>query len=401
MTIRKDFPILHTEVRGKPLVYLDNAATTQKPKAVIEALITFYEHNNANVHRGVHYLSERATQSYEAAREKVRSFIQAESSQEIIFTKGTTEALNLVAESFARPRLRPNDEILLTEMEHHSNIVPWQWVCQKTGAILKVAPINDRGELNWELFLNCLNARTKIIAVAHVSNALGTINPIDSIVKEAKKVGAYVVIDGAQAVAHMPLNMQTLGCDFYAFSGHKMVGPTGIGVLYGKAKHLEAMEPYQGGGYMISSVSFEKTEYAPPPAKFEAGTPPIAGAIALGAACDYLSHIGLEKVQAYEYSLLTTATQKLREEPGLSLIGEAQEKSGIISFAMEGIHPHDIGTLLDQEGIAIRAGHHCAMPLMKRLGVPATARVSFALYNIHEEVDLLIEGLHRVKKVFS
>ncbi|MBI4356546.1 MAG: cysteine desulfurase [Gammaproteobacteria bacterium] len=400
-TIRQDFPILHKPVHGKPLIYLDNAATTQKPKKVIEALVAFYEQSNANIHRGVHALSECSTQKYEAAREKVRAWVHAKSTDEIIFTKGTTEALNLVAESWARPQLHKGDEILLTEMEHHSNIVPWQFVCQKTGAVLKVVPVNNQGELVWEEFLKRLGRRTKIVAVTHVSNTLGTVNPIASIVKKAKEVGAVVVVDGAQAVAHIPVDVQTLGCDFYAFSGHKMYGPTGIGVLYGKAEHLERMEPYQGGGDMIRSVTFDKTEYAPPPFKFEAGTPPISGAVALGAAMETLSQIGLEAIASHEHSLLDYATQKLREEKGLSIIGQAKEKGGIISFVCEGVHPHDIGTLLDEEGIAIRAGHHCTMPLMKRLGVPGTARISFALYNTKEEIDALVEGLHKVRKVFS
>jgi cysteine desulfurase/selenocysteine lyase len=397
--IRKDFPVLHQQIKGKPLAYLDNGATTQKPRTVIDAVADYYANSNANVHRGVHTLSERATQAYEGAREQVRQFINATDKREIIFLRGTTEAINLVAQSFARPRLKEGDEIIVTEMEHHSNIVPWQMVCQQTGAVLKVVPINDAGELVYEEFLKLFNSRTRLLAVAHLSNALGTVNPVKRMIEAAHTQNVPVVVDGAQAAARMGLDMQELDCDFYAFSGHKLYGPTGIGVLYGKLAHLQEMEPYQGGGEMIRQVSFEKTVYADPPYKFEAGTPNIAGAIGLGEAIDYVTQIGVQTIAAHEHDLLAYATQLSAAVSGVRLIGTAQHKSGILSFVMDGVHPHDIGTIMDHEGVAIRAGHLCAMPVMRRFGIPALARASFALYNTRQEVETLISAMQQVFKV--
>ncbi len=399
--IREDFPALRQQVNGRPLVYLDNAATTQKPRPVLDALRRFYEEDCSNVHRGVHTLSQRATEAYERARELVRRFLNARSEEEIIFVRGTTEAINLVAHSFGRQRVRAGDEILISAMEHHSNIVPWQILCEETGARLRVAPINEEGELLLEEFERLLSARTRLVAITHLSNALGTIVPVREIVRLAHERGIPVLLDGAQAVAHLRVDVQELDCDFYAFSGHKLYGPTGIGVLYGKAEWLEAMPPYQGGGDMISSVTFEKTIYNRLPYKFEAGTPHIAGAIGLGAAIEYVTALGLEAIAAHERDLLAYATEAISGIPGLRLIGTAREKASILSFTLEGVHPHDIGTILDQEGIAIRAGHHCAQPVMERFGVPATARVSFALYNTRAEVDALVRALEKVREVFG
>lgn len=398
--VRRDFPVLHQRVRNKPLVYLDNAATTQKPQAVIDAVEHYYRFDNANVHRGVHTLSERATAAYEGAREKVRAFLNARSTREIVFTRGTTEAINLVAASWGRANVRAGDEILITEMEHHSDIVPWQMLCEQVGATLKVAPITDEGELILERFEALLSARTRLVGIVHCSNALGTINPIERIIERAHAAGAVVLVDGAQSVAHLAVDVQRLGCDFYAFSGHKLYGPTGIGVLYGKEKHLAAMPPYQGGGEMIKYVSFDKTVYNDLPYKFEAGTPHISGAVGLGAAIDYVKEIGLDAIATYEHALLAYATEALASVPGLRLIGTAKDKAGILSFALERIHPHDVGSILDHEGVAIRAGHHCAMPVMQHYCVPATARASLAMYNTRADIDALVRAIHRVKEVF-
>ncbi len=398
---REDFPILKQTIHGRPLVYLDNAATSQKPQSVIDAESRYYATLNANVHRGIHDLSQRATDAFEAARDKVRRFINAADAKEVVFTRGTTEAINLVAQSYGRSRFKPGDEILVTEMEHHSNIVPWQLLCEQTGAVLRVAPIDDTGTLRMDAFEALVNARTRLVAVAHVSNALGTINPVRRLVELAHAAGAPVLIDGAQAAPHIEVDVRALDCDFYAFSGHKLYGPTGIGVLYGKAALFDAMPPYQGGGDMISRVTFEKTSYNALPYKFEAGTPNIAGTIGLGAAIDYVEAIGLDAIAAHEHDLLDYATRRARELPGLTLIGTAKDKAGILAFTLEGIHPHEIGTVLDHEGIAIRTGHHCAMPVMDRFGVPATARASFALYNTRDDVDALIEGLTKVQHMFG
>ena len=398
--LRRDFPILHQAVHDRPLVYLDNAATSQKPRQVMEALDHYYRFDNANIHRGVHTLSERATAAYEEARDKVQRFLNAADRREIVFVRGATEAINLVAQSYARPRLQPGDEILITEMEHHSNIVPWQLVCEQTGAVLKVVPIDETGELKLDEFHRLLNARTKLLAVVHVSNALGTINPVKEMVDVAHAQGVPVLLDGAQAVPHVAVDVQALDCDFYVFSGHKLYAPTGIGALYGKAALLEAMAPYQGGGDMIRSVSFTKTEYNTLPYKFEAGTPHIAGGIGLGAAIDYLTDIGLDAVAAWEDEMLRYATARVHEIPGLRIIGTATHKAGILSFVMDCVHPHDIGTILDHEGVAIRTGHHCAMPVMEHYKVPATARASLALYNTRGDVDRLIAAILKVKEVF-
>jgi cysteine desulfurase / selenocysteine lyase len=399
--VRHDFPILRERVHDKPLVYLDNAATTQKPQAVIDRLTTFYAHENANVHRGVHLLSERATDAYEDARRTVCRFLNAADPREIVFVRGTTEAINLVAQSYGRSHVAPGDEIVITTMEHHSNIVPWQMLCEQTGARLRVVPITDAGELRLDAYEAALSERTKIVAVVHVSNALGTINPVAEIVRLAHGRGIPVLVDGAQAVAHMLVDVRRLDCDFYTFSGHKIFGPTGIGVLYAKAPLLEAMPPYQGGGDMISSVTFERTLYNVLPYKFEAGTPNIAGAIGLAAALDYVDAIGLDRINAYERELLAYGTDALSQIAGLRLTGTAADKAGILAFALEGVHPHDIGTILDRQGIAIRTGHHCCQPLMDRLGVPATARASLALYNTREEIDALAAALDTVREVFA
>ena len=399
--IRKEFPILSREVHGKRLVYLDNAATSHKPKAVIEAVRNFYTATNSNIHRGIHTLSMEATSAYEAARGKVRRFLNAGEDREIVFVRGTTEAINLVAATYGRSRLSAGDEIVITEMEHHSNIVPWQILRDQIGVVLRVAPISDDGELILEAYESLLGPRTKIVSVVHVSNALGTINPVRRIVEMAHRHGAIAVLDGAQAVPHLPTDVRDLGCDFYAFSGHKLFAPTGVGVLYGKAALLEVMPPYQGGGDMISTVSFEKTTWNRVPYKFEAGTPDVAGVIGLGAAIDYLGSIGRDGAIAWENELLAHATEILSAIPGLRIIGKAREKASVVSFVLDEIHPHDIGTILDQEGIAIRAGHHCTQPLMKRFGVPATARASFAFYNTREEIDALAAGILQVQKVFA
>ncbi len=399
--VRQDFPALHQEVRGKPLAYLDNGASAQKPKVVIDTVSQLYAHDYANVHRGVHALAERSTKAFEATREKVRRFINARTTREIIFVRGTTEAINLVAQSYARNNLHKEDEIIITHMEHHSNIVPWQLVCEQTGALLRVVPINDSGELILEEFEKLLGPRTKLVALVHVSNALGTINPVRQIIKLAHAQNVPVLLDSAQAVPHLKVDVQQLDCDFYAFSGHKMYGPSGIGVLYGKEALLDAMPPYHGGGEMIKYVTFEKTEYNELPHKFEAGTPNIAGTIGLGAAIDYLTGLDFDAIAAHEHDLLDYATKAASEVPGLRIIGTAPEKVSILSFLLEGVHAHDIGTILDHEGIAVRAGHHCTMPLMRRFGVAATTRASFGLYNTREEVDALIAGIHKVKEVIG
>ena len=399
--VRKDFPILHQEVNGHPLAYLDNGATSQKPRAVIDAVRDYYEKHNANIHRGVHYLSEQATQDYEAARDTAQRFINAEDRREIINVRGTTEAINLVAQSYARPRLEPGDEIVISTMEHHSNIVPWQMLCEQTGAKLKVAPISDEGELEFDAYLELLGPNTKVVSIVHLSNAMGTINPVQRIIEAARTHGAVTVLDGAQAAPHIPIDVRSLGCDFYAFSGHKVFGPTGIGVLYGKRELLEAMEPYQGGGDMIRSVSFEETQYNDLPYKFEAGTPNIAGSIGLAAALDYVSALGLEAIAAHEDDVVAYATGQVESIPGVRIIGTAAEKSGIISFLVDGVHAHDVGTILDSQGVAIRAGHHCTMPLMKRFGVAATSRASFALYNTKQEADALVAAIWKVKEMFG
>lgn len=398
---RTDFPILKTKIHGKPLVYLDNAATTQKPLVVIDAEIKYYRHYNANVHRGIHTLSQWATNAFEAARVKVQRFINAASPNEIIFVRGTTEAINLVAQSYGRGRFQAGDEIILSQMEHHSNIVPWQMLCRQTGVKLRIIPVDDKGELQMDAFEALLNEHTRLVAVTHVSNALGTINPVRDIIEHSHARNVPVLLDGAQAVAHLPVDVQALDCDFYAFSGHKLYGPTGVGVLYGKAALLDAMPPYQGGGEMISSVSFEGTTYNSLPYKFEAGTPNIGGVIGLGVAVDYVTGIGLEELAAHEQALLAYATPLLADIPGLRIIGSARKKSGILSFVLGGMHPHDIGTILDREGVAIRTGHHCTMPLMERFGVPATARASFALYNTRQEVDALAAAIYKAKEVFK
>ena len=398
---RADFPILAEKVHGKPLVYLDNAATSQKPRAVIDAISRYYEHHNANVHRGVHRLSELATADYEGAREKVRAFIKARSTKEIIYTRGTTEAINLVAQSHARPMLKAGDEILLTQMEHHSNIVPWQLLAGQTGAVLKVVPITDAGELEPGAFEKLLSPRTRMAVFGHVSNALGTVNPVKEMTALAHARGILVLVDGAQAAPHMPLDVQDLDCDFYAFSGHKMFAPTGIGILYGKERLLEAMPPWQGGGEMIRIVRFDHTTYNDLPHKFEAGTPDIAGAVGLGAAVDYLKQVDLAAAQAYEQGLLAYLSEQLAGVKGVRLVGTARHRAGVQSFVMDGVHPHDLGTIVDQEGVAIRTGHHCAMPVMERFDLPATARASLAFYNVREDVDALVRALAKAREVLS
>jgi cysteine desulfurase / selenocysteine lyase len=398
---RDDFPILRERVHGKPLVYLDNGATTQKPAAVIEAERAYYQHMNANVHRGVHLLSQRATQAYEAARVRIARFVNAARHQEIVYVRGTTEAINLVAQSDVRPRVKPGDEILISVMEHHSNIVPWQLVCMQTGAQLKVVPIDDSGALDVDAYEKMLNERTRMVALTHVSNALGTINPVARLIEIAHARGVPVLLDGAQAIAHIPVDVRALDCDFYAFSGHKIYGPTGIGVLYAKADRLEAMPPWQGGGDMIRSVTFERTEYNAIPWKFEAGTPNIAGAVGLAAALDYVDAIGIGIVGAHEAGILAYATDSMRTFPRVRLIGTAEEKAAIVSFVHEDVHAHDVGTILDHCGVAVRAGHHCAMPVMQRFNVPATVRASFALYNTRDDVDALVAAMAHVQEVFG
>jgi cysteine desulfurase/selenocysteine lyase len=401
LSVRNDFPGLHQKVHGKPLVYLDNAATTQKPKAVIEALNRFYTVDCSNVHRAVHELSDRATKAYEGGRTIAKQFINARSEREIVFVRGTTEAINLVANSYARPQMKAGDEILISALEHHSNIVPWQLLSEQTGVRLVVAPINDAGELLIDEFQRRLGPKTALVAVAHVSNALGTVMPVGEIVRMAHARGVPVLIDGAQAVPHLRVDVRHLDCDFYAFSGHKVFGPTGIGVLYGREDLLERMPPYQGGGDMIRSVTFEKTLYNELPYKFEAGTPHIAGAIALGAALNYVSQIGIDLMAAHERDLLAYGTEELSTIPGLRLIGTAREKAAVLSFVIEGVHPHDVGTVLDRDGIAVRTGHHCAQPVMNRFGVPATTRASLAFYNTKVEIDALANGIRRVQKLFA
>ena len=399
--VRRDFPLLQTTVRGKPLVYLDNAATSQKPRSVIARTEQYYATENANVHRGVYELSERATAAYEDAREKARGFLNAASAREIVFVRGTTEAINLVASSFGRKELQAGDEVLITAMEHHSNIVPWQLICAERGAVLRVAPMNKRGEVLMDDFARLLSPRTKLVAVAHVSNSLGTINPIADIVRLAHAKGAAVLVDGAQAAPHAPIDVRALGVDFYTVSGHKMFGPTGIGLLYGTTERLEALPPYQGGGDMIKTVTFAKTTYAEPPAKFEAGTPNIAGAIGLGAAIDYLRGLDWEAVQAHERDLLAYATERLGDLPEVEVVGTAAHKASVVSFTVRGVHAHDVGTIVDQEGVAIRTGHHCTQPVMDFFGVPATARASLAFYNTRADVDALVRAVQRVTRVFA
>ena len=399
--IREDFPILHQEVNGKPLVYLDNAATSQKPKSVIDSIEKYYRGYNSNIHRGVHTLSENATEAYESARIKVRDFIHANSTKEIVFVRGATEAINLVAQSFGRNTLGSEDEIIITELEHHANIVPWQLLSQQTGAKLKYVPINDNGELVESEYKKLLNEKTRIVAVGHISNALGTINPIENMINLAHEYGAKVLIDGAQATSHTSVDVKKLDCDFYVFSGHKLFGPTGIGVLYGKENLLEEMPPYQGGGDMIKTVTMKETQYNELPHKFEAGTPNISGVIGLGAAIDYVNKIGLENIGNHEKQLLDYANQMASEITELKFIGTAKNKTSILSFTLDGIHPHDVGTILNNEGIAIRTGHHCAMPVMEYFQIPATSRASFSFYNTHAEVDVLIEGINKCSKVFN
>ena len=400
-SIRDEFPILAQEVNGKPLVYLDNAATTQKPAAVIDAICDYYRNYNSNIHRGVHTLSQKATEAYELARAKLMTFLGAESPSEIIFLRGATEGINLVSQAWLRPLLEPGDEIILSEMEHHSNIVPWQLLREQAGAVLRVAPIRENGEIDLQGYEDLFSDRTRFVSLTHVSNALGTINPIRQMVASARERGVPVLVDGAQAAAHQAISMEELGCDFYAVSGHKMYGPTGIGALYGRRSLLEKMPPYHGGGEMILSVSFDETIYNDLPYKFEAGTPNIAGAIGLGAAVDYMENIGLDAIAAHEQDLLEYATAEASAIDGLRIIGQAAEKAGILSFNLGDVHPHDVGTILDQEGIAVRAGHHCAQPVLERLGVQATVRASFALYNTRSEIDRLVEGIGKGEEVFS
>ncbi len=399
--VRRDFPILARQVNGKPLCYLDNAASSQRPRSVIDAISRYYETSHANVHRGVHRLSQEATDQFEGARESLRRFVNARSSREIVFVRGTTEAVNLVAQSYARPRLQAGDEIVISWLEHHANIVPWQMVCEQTGARLRVIPITRSGEVDFDAFLGLLNERTRLLALAHVSNALGTVVPVERFIREARGRGIPVLLDGAQAVPHMAVDVQALDCDFYCFSGHKMCGPTGIGVLYGREALLEAMPPWQGGGDMILAVSFERTVYNALPWKFEAGTPHIAGAIGLAAAVDYLERLGLGHIAAAEQALLDYATDRLGEIPGLEVIGTAPHKAAVVSFTVAGVHPHDLGTILDSEGVAIRTGHHCAMPVMDFFGVPATARASFAFYNTRAEVDRLVAALEVAREMLG
>ena len=398
---RADFPILREVVHGKPLVYLDNANTTQKPTPVLEALDRYYRHDNANIHRATHLLSERATRAYEGARASLQRFVNAASTKEIVLTRGCTDGINLVAQSWGRTNLKPGDEVLVSWMEHHSNIVPWQIVCAQTGATLKAVPITERGELDLDAFDRLLSERTRIVSLIHVSNALGTVNPVRELVAQAKAAGAVTLLDGAQAVPHLPVDVQALGCDFYAFSGHKMYGPTGTGALYGREALLDAMPPYQGGGDMIASVTFEKTEYNVLPYKFEAGTPNIAGVVGLGAAVAYLQGLDREALLAHEDRLLEYGSARVAEVPGVRMLGQAARRSSVLSFVIDGVHPHDIGTILDGEGVAVRTGQHCAQPVMDRYGVPATVRASIGLYNTREDIDALVTGLHKVREVFG
>jgi cysteine desulfurase/selenocysteine lyase len=397
--IRADFPALHQHVHGRPLVYFDNAATTQKPSIVLDTLRHYYEADNANIHRGVHELSQRATASYEAARETVRAFLNARSVHEVVFTRNATEAINLVARAWTETGLQPGDEVLITALEHHSNIVPWQQACARTGAVLRVVPIDDRGDLVMEEFTRLLTPRTKMVAVAHVSNALGTVNPVERIIARAHDAGALVLIDGSQAVHHMPVDVQALDADFYVFTGHKVYGPTGIGVLHGKEKILDAMPPFLGGGDMIRTVTFEGSTWNDLPYKFEAGTPNIAGAIGLGAALDYVTGVGFEAIEAHEAALLRKATHEVERIDGVRIVGTARRKSAVVSFVVDGVHPHDIGTIVDRDGVAIRTGHHCAQPVMDRFGIPATARASFAIYNTLDEIDVLAAAIRRAREL--
>jgi cysteine desulfurase/selenocysteine lyase len=399
--IRADFPALAQRAHGRPLVYLDNAATTQKPRQVIEALRTYYERDNANVHRGVHMMSERATEAYEGAREKVRAFISAASVREIVFTRNATESINLVARAWGDANVRKGDDVLITAMEHHSNIVPWQLLCERTGATLKVAPIDDRGDLVMDDLARLITPKTKIVAAVHLSNALGTVNPVADIVALARRAGAAVLIDGSQAAYHMAVDVTALGADFYAFTGHKLYGPTGIGVLYGREAVLDAMPPFLGGGDMIRTVTFQGSTWNDLPYKFEAGTPNIAGAVGLGAAIDYVRSVGFDALEPHETALVARATAELQNVPGVRIVGTARQKASVVSFVMEGIHPHDIGTIVDREGVAIRTGHHCAQPVMDRFGIPATARASFAMYNTLEEVDALVAALSRARALLD
>jgi cysteine desulfurase/selenocysteine lyase len=399
--VRKDFPILERHINGRPLVYLDSGASSQRPRQVLRAVEEYETHSHANVHRGVHALSQAATEAFEGARERVRRFINARSTKEIIFVRGTTEGINLVAQSYARPRFKAGDEILITALEHHANIVPWQMVCEQTGCTLKVAPIDRRGELVFDEFLKLLSPRTKLVAVAHVSNALGTVLPVKRIIDAAHAQGAVVLIDGAQAVPHTAVDVRALGCDFYTFSSHKIYGPTGVGVLYGREELLEAMPPWQGGGDMILSVSFEKTTYNELPYKFEAGTPNISGAVGMAAAMDYIEGLGIEKIAAHEHRLLELATRALEKIPGIEIIGTAAHKAAVLSFTLEGVHPHDLGTILDTEGVAVRTGHHCAQPVMTFFGIPATARATFGVYNTEQDVASLVAAIEKVREVFG
>jgi cysteine desulfurase/selenocysteine lyase len=399
--IRADFPILDLKVNGKPLVYLDNAASSQMPKPVIDRLVHYQTAEHANIHRGVHYLSETATLAYEGARRKIQGFINAKEEREVIFTRGTTDAINLVMHGHGRAFLEAGDEIIVSQLEHHSNIVPWQMLCEEKGARLRVIPCNDAGELLLDEYAKLFGDKTKIVAITHVSNALGTVNPVREMIATAHGHGVPVLVDGAQAVPHMRVDVQDLDCDFYAFSGHKMCGPTGIGILYGKARLLEKMKPYQGGGDMILSVTFEKTTYNVIPHKFEAGTPPIAAGIGLGATIDYLESVGMDRIAAHEQELLEYATGTLQTLKGVRIVGTARNKAGVLSFTVQGVHPHDVGTILNEDGVAVRTGHHCAQPVMQRFGIPATVRASFYLYNTLQEVDALVAGIHRVQKIFG
>jgi len=401
LRLRADFPVLSQQVYGKPLVYLDNAATTQKPQVVIDRITNYYAHENGTVRRGVYKLSEQSTRDFDETRRKVAQLINAASPSEIIFTRGTTEAINLVASSYGRAFIGAGDEVIISAIEHHANIVPWQQICLEKGATLKVISVNDAGELDLDVYESLLSERTKLVAIVHISNALGTINPAKTMIDLAHDKGIPVLVDGAQSTPHMTVDVQALDCDFFAFSGHKLYGPTGVGVLYGKMKHLEAMPPYQCGGDMIHTVTFEKTTFAKPPAKFEAGTPAIAEVIALGTTIDYLQAIGLDRIGAYEHELLQYATEQMQQVPEARIIGTAKQKAGILSFTLKGAHPHDIGTILDREGVAIRAGHHCAQPIMERFGVPATARASFSFYNTREDIDALIAAIRVVTKLFE
>ena len=399
--IRRDFPILAERIHGKPLVYLDSANTSQKPQAVLDAMDAYYRHANANIHRATHLLSERATALYEGARAKAAAFINAPDVKNIVFTRGTTDGINLVAQSYGRSVLRAGDEIVISWLEHHSNIVPWQLLCEQTGAVLRVAPIDDRGEIDLERYAAILSPKTRLVAVSHVSNALGTVNPVRTLIEQARARGAVVLVDGAQAVPHLPVDVQALDCDFYVFSSHKMFGPTGVGVLYGRGALLEVMPPYQGGGDMIASVTFEKTLYNVVPYKFEAGTPNIGGVAGFGAAVDYLMAVDRAAAQAHEDAVLAYATERVREIPGVRIIGEARHKTGVLSFLLDGVHPHDAGTILDNDGVAVRTGQHCAQPIMDRYGITATIRASLGIYNTREEIDVLMRALQRVREVFA